>query len=279
MLSTPLIRLMLSLAVSLLVGYVAHRRRALATSGVVGLLVSGTLISYFGGWPWFVMLLAFLISSSMWTLYRHSDKQFLDDLVAKSGPRDIVQAAANVGIPCLIAVLFGLTGKSLFYILYLGSLAAVNADTWASELGTLSRAQPRLITNGRSVMPGTSGGITFLGTGAGVAGSLFVALLGIALYKIASAAGGVPCVVCDLRWGLAVVAGGVFGLVLDSLLGATLQVRYYCLQCQKPTEQRHHRGSHRTEYRGGLNWLNNDWVNFISSLSGALVVLVLTQLI
>ena len=63
---------------------------------------------------------------------------------------------------------------------YLGTLAAVTADTWATELGAFSPIPPRLITSGETVPRGSSGGITLLGT----LGSLLGAGLIAALYPL-----------------------------------------------------------------------------------------------
>jgi uncharacterized membrane protein len=50
------------------------------------------------------------------------------------------------------------------------------ADTLASELGILSKGRPILITTGRSVPPGTNGGVTLMGTGCSALGGFIIGL-------------------------------------------------------------------------------------------------------
>jgi uncharacterized membrane protein len=68
---------------------------------------------------------------------------------------------------------------------------------------------------------------------------------------------------------LAVIAG-VGGAFTDSLLGATVQARYHCPHCDIATEHTLHRCGTPTIFVGGLRRVNNDVVNFLASLSGAL---------
>jgi uncharacterized membrane protein len=58
-----------------------------------------------------------------------------------------------------------------------GAMAAVNADTWATELGIFNPLPPRLITTGKTVERGTSGGVTPLGYLAALGGSALIGLL------------------------------------------------------------------------------------------------------
>ena len=69
---------------------------------------------------------------------------------------------------------------------------------------------------------------------------------------------------------LAALLGGVSGAFFDSFLGATVQAIYFCPTCQKETERHplHVCGAQTSRLRG-WRWLNNDMVNFLSSLGGA----------
>ncbi len=69
-----------------------------------------------------------------------------------------------------------------------------------------------------------------------------------------------------------ITLAGVGGATFDSLLGATVQAIYFCPTCQKETE-RHptHTCGAQTIQRRGWRWLQNDWVNFLCSLTGALL--------
>jgi len=151
-------------------------------------------------------MLAFFISSS---------------LLSTKTTRNHRQVLANGGIAALAA----LAGNWTWFA---GALAAANADTWATEIGSHSRTPPRLITTGLRVPAGTDGGMTLLGTAGGIAGAGFVAVLASVLGQRSSPV---------------IAVAGIAGMLLDSLLGATVQ--------------------------GKVAWMDNDAVNLAATLSGA----------
>ncbi len=259
---------------SLLVGLAAYQRQALARSGVVGAVITGTLIFGFGGWTWGLLLIAFFFSSSALSRYRELEKGELAEKFAKGSQRDIGQALANGGWGAVIAVAHAFTPHPLLWAAFIGAIASVTADTWATELGVLSRNQPRLITTGQPVPVGTSGGVSVLGTAATVAGGGFIGLVMWLLHALAVIVVGGSLGWRDL-W--LVVIGGVGGLagsLFDSLLGATLQGIYYCDRCAKETEKTLHGCGQVTRLVRGYRWLNNDWVNLISSVVGSVAAAV-----
>ena len=157
-------------------------------------------------------------------------------------------------------------GVGVWFIACAGAMAAVNADTWATELGVLSSHPPRLITTGRRVEVGASGGITWLGIGASLGGALLIGLtggLGMVMLRQGWAVAGAVV--------LAATGGGLAGSLFDSLLGATVQAIYWCDACGKETERKLHRCGTQTRLVRGWSWLGNDLVNFIASAVGALV--------
>ncbi|MBN1978083.1 MAG: DUF92 domain-containing protein [Anaerolineae bacterium] len=257
---------------SLVIGLAGYRRGALKGSGVVGAVVTGTLIFGLGGWEWGALLIAFFISSSALSFYHAKDKEGLAEKFAKGHRRDLSQALANGGAAAALAVLSRLFplveggGEGVWFAACAGAMAAVNADTWATELGVLSSHPPRLITTGRQVEVGSSGGVTWLGTAASLGGAAFIGLLG-----------GLGVLILGQGWAaagvllLAAVAGGLAGSLFDSFLGATVQAIYWCEACQKETERELHRCGARTSLLRGWPWLGNDLVNFFASVLGASV--------
>jgi uncharacterized membrane protein len=153
-------------------------------------------------------------------------------------------------------------------VAFLGAIAAANADTWATELGTLSRRPPRRITDLRIAPPGTSGAVSALGTWAALGGAALIG--GLAL--IGDRGGG------DVF--AAAAAGGLLGSLVDSWLGATLQAVYRCEADGQETEQhpRHTCGA-PTRLARGWAWLNNDLVNFAASITGAGLAVVVWVLV
>jgi uncharacterized protein (TIGR00297 family) len=267
--TSDLFRLAGGFVLSLLIGGIGYRGGALSSSGVAGSVIVGTLIFGMGGWEWGALLIAFFISSSALSFYRSRDKEGLTEKFAKGHRRDLGQALANGGMAAVLAVLSMLgadRGGILWFVACSGAMAAVNADTWATELGVLSSRPPRLITTGHQVEVGTSGGVTWLGTAASLGGAFFIGLLG-----------GLGALSVHLDWPgagvllLAATVGGLAGSLFDSLLGATVQAIYWCDTCQKETERKIHHCNTETRLQRGWPWLGNDMVNFIASVVGALV--------
>jgi uncharacterized protein (TIGR00297 family) len=154
-----------------------------------------------------VLLLAFFVLSTL--------------LSRRGTARNERQVIANGGIAALAA----LAGNWLWFA---GALAAANADTWATEIGSHSRTLPRLITSWARVSAGIDGGMTLLGTAGGIAGAGFIAGLAYVLGQ---------------RSVLVIAVAGIVGMLVDSLLGATVQ--------------------------GKIRWMDNDAVNLAATLTGA----------
>jgi len=258
-----IIQLLLGLLLGTLIALIAWRARSLKPSGAVAAAISGGLVFGVGGLPWAVLLLAFFISSSALSQIFSRRKAAVDAKYSKGSQRDWGQVLANGGLGAGLAVLYGIFPEyKWIWIAFAGAMAAVNADTWATEIGFFSPVVPRLITNGRKVESGTSGGITPLGYLAALCGSALIAVIA-ALFTPADN---------PLTLVAAITLAGIGGSTFDSLLGATVQAIYYCPACQKETERHptHTCGSQTTQARG-WQWLNNDWVNFLCSLVGALL--------
>ena len=302
--ATILPRLLIGLVLSALIGIVAYRRGSLSRSGAVGTVLVGTVVYGFGNWLAGMLLVAFFISSSALSHYKQNSaaKKHAAEHFEKGGTRDLGQVLANGGA----AALFSLTSFLIWWFVeqraapfksapvlgdpdpefsavmtnlmignaaaILGSLATVNADTWATELGVLSRTPPRSILTLQPVEPGASGGISKVGTLAALGGALFIAgLLGlIGIGETGSVHLGLALYV------IAATLGGFIGALFDSLMGATVQAMYYSEARQKPTEKSHEADGTPNRLLRGWPWLNNDWVNFISSIIGALIAAGLT---
>lgn len=258
-------QILIGFALGILVGYAAFRLGALNRSGAIAAAIIGGLIFGFGGVPPATLLLIFFVSSSLLSRAYAQRKKALSEKFAKGSRRDYGQVLANGGLAAILVLVHWFNPEYFeLWIAYAGSMAAVNADTWGTELGVLSPSAPRLITNGRAVTKGTSGGVTIVGYLASLAGA---GIIGIA------AAAFVP----ELQAGKvvwAVVLGGLLGATIDSLLGATVQGIYYCPTCDKETESYpvHHCGTGTIQLRG-WRWLNNDIVNLFCSFVGAVMAL------
>ena len=130
--------------------------------------------------------------------------------------RDWTQVVANGGIAAITALAYGFTGSSLYLAAGAGAVAVAAADTWATEIGRFSRAEPRIVTTWRRVPHGVSGGITGVGVLAACAGAALIAVVGAAFAAPPAA-----------RFAAAVAIAGVSGSLVDSILGATIEQRWH----------------------------------------------------
>ncbi len=257
---------------ALVISYLAYKAHSLNKSGAVAAFFVGAIIFGIGGWRWAIILLAFFITSSALSRAFKKEKQNLDEKFSKGSQRDAGQVFGNGGIPAFFAALnFFYPNEPIVWLCFSASLAAVNADTWATELGVLNPSPPRMITNlNKTVEKGASGGISPLGIFASLLGSGFIALLAIFLNPNL----GLPKASAFLLITFAGVAGSLF----DSFLGATVQAMYFCPTDKKETEKHPlHTCGAQTIHIRGWKWLNNDLVNFTCGLFGVLIALLLFE--
>lgn len=151
------------------------------------------------------------------------------------GGRTAGQVLANAGIAGL-AALAARDGAGAWTFAFGGAMAAATADTWSSEVGEWRAGATRLVTTWRRVDPGVNGGVSWPGSLAAGAGAFAVG--GLASLCFGSAALVVPLAV-----------GGISGALADSVVGATIE--------------------------GRARGLENDAVNWIGTLTGAAVAVIL----
>jgi uncharacterized protein (TIGR00297 family) len=211
-------------------GLITYYRGALDLWGSLFMVIMGLIIIFVAGFNWLLLILIFLILGLMSTKYKH---QYKKEIGVYEGTRTAKNVISNGIIPFVMATFGyydGLVGG------FIGSVATATADTMASEVGVTQT--PRLVTNLKKVAPGTDGGISILGTIAGILGAgsigIFAYLLGI-----------FPDPFVSLK--ISIIAGTV-GCFMDSFLGAVLERR---------------------------NYLNNEHVNLLATVTGAIIGIML----
>jgi uncharacterized protein (TIGR00297 family) len=255
---------LVGLFLALVVAGLAYRFGILSRSGALAAKVMGTIVFGLGGLTWAIALLAFFVSSSALTQVFKSRKRSLSEKYAKGGQRDAGQVLGNGGLPTLFVLLHIAFPVAIWpWLGFCAALAAVTADTWATELGVLNPSPPRLITDlGKVVEKGTSGGVSPIGTTAALAGAALIGVIATTLEPSTAI----------LEFGLSVTLGGLAGALFDSFMGATVQAIYRCPACDKETERYPtHTCGAQTEQVRGWKRLNNDWVNFACGAFGVLV--------
>jgi uncharacterized protein (TIGR00297 family) len=259
------LRLLLGLMIGISFVWVAWRVEALSTSGAILTFLMAVTFFGLGGWAWSVPVIVFFVLSSLWSRLGRRKKEALGSIFEKNHRRDAAQVLANGGVAWACALLAAWSESPLWYAAYLGSLAAVTADTWATELGTVLRLGPTvLITNFRSCEAGTSGGVSLIGTTAAIAGAVTI-----------WASGWLADSAFLAHWGgkealMGLLVAGLGGSLIDSLLGALLQARFRCAICGLTTERSIHCGKPALLI-GGWRWIRNDTVNGVAALCGALL--------
>ncbi|KAF7838625.1 protein PGR [Senna tora] len=264
----------IAISLALFIAARAYKRKSLSLSGAVsGFVVMA--IHIFVGYRFGAMLLAFFFSSSKLTKMGEERKRKVDPEFKEGGQRNWIQVLCNSGISTVLVITVWkltegrdkcLNSKDSTLITSLiggviGHYSCCNGDTWSSELGILSDDQPRLITTFKPVRRGTNGGVTKAGLlAAAAAGSI----IGLSFVLV-----GLLTARCDsdiaLKQLLVIpisTLAGLFGSLIDSLLGATLQFTGFCSVRNKivgkpgPTVKK----------ISGLSILDNNAVNFVSIL-------------
>jgi uncharacterized protein (TIGR00297 family) len=233
--------------------------KALDGRGFLASVAVGYSILLGGGWKWFIIVAIFFALGVGFTFYKYEFKKKIGTAQEKGGARDWPNILANGGAASLFAIGELVYGGQVFAALFLGSIATSASDTVATELGLLSKREPRLLTRPSTVVsPGTSGGVTPLGISGEVFASVVIGTMAIFLRVLASGFAT-----------LAIVAGGgILGASADSVLGASIQRKGYCVICGKPVEALTHCGE-RTHRTGGFPFVENNLVNLFASLVGA----------
>jgi uncharacterized protein (TIGR00297 family) len=229
--------IVVGLAVTIVLGYLAYALGTASVTGMVTGVLLGLLTIVLGGIGWFAVLIAFFAIGGLSAKFKYDDK--LDRGVAEDneGARGSGNVLGNAAVALFAVIGFAASStlsmpSSLFLFAFTGSLATAMSDTLSSEIGGLYDT-PRLITTFERVPPGTDGGVTWQGELAGVAGAALVAAIAVALLDLGD----------PVLGGVVIVLGGIGGMTVDSLLGATVEG----------------------------DRIGNQAVNFLATLSGALV--------
>ena len=262
-----MIQLAAGFVLALIFAWLAYTVHSLSLGGAIAAALVGTIIFGLGGWQWSVLLLAFFVSSSALSRLFKDRKRRANEKFSKGSRRDAGQVLGNGGLATTFVLLNAIFPHQLWtWTGFAAALASVNADTWATELGTLNPNPPRMIVDLRKrVEAGTSGGVSLWGTIAALLGAAVIGVLAAVLYS-------------NDHWSLFILItiSGLLGSLFDSLLGATAQAMYFCPCDQKETEKHplHTCGTETIHIRG-WKWLNNDWVNFACGAFGVIIALMI----
>lgn len=238
--------------------FYGYTSRLLTLSGSLAAFFVGLAVSLGLGMKGLMILGFFFISSSFWSKYKSRSKAKIEERHEKGSRRDWQQVIANGGTASLFSLLYLFFPQTIWIIGFAISLAAANSDTWASEIGSLSKRRPFFIRTFKQIDAGTSGAVSLLGTFAAICGALSVSLLALYFFQLSIFA---ACVI---------FAFGFIGNLFDTLLGAFIQAVYRCEVCKMEVEALSHCGK-KTTFIRGLAFMNNDFVNYSSGLLTAIL--------
>lgn len=206
-----------------IVGLLTYVRKALDLYGSIFMVIMGIIIIFSAGVNWLLLIFVFLLLGLISTKYKHHYKK---DIGVYEGTRSVKNVVSNGIVPFVMAAFGNYAG-------FIGSIAVATADTLASEIGVVDK-NPRLITNFKKVAPGTDGGVSPIGTAAGIIGA---GIIGICAYSLGISADPFSALK------IAIIAG-TLGCFIDSILGAVLESR---------------------------NFITNEHVNLFATISGAVL--------
>lgn len=265
---SALLYILLAAGLNAVVAFTALQKKAVNHSGAAAGFTLGFLLAVLGGWQVWILLMWFFLSSTFIGRIRPERREAASGVQERGNKREWIQVFANAGPSLVWVIIYAFLKEPVFLAAAAAGFSAATADTWSSEIGVLSKQQPVLITSiftqRQQISPGLSGGVTRLGTAAGMTGAIGTAALSFALFN------GIY-----LSTALLIAAAGFAGTLLDSILGATIQAQYRDLKSSLDTERQ---GTHNPLVRG-YNWCSNDAVNaIITTVSSIIVFLVLIML-
>lgn len=232
-------RLGMAVLVNAALAGAAYAARTVNPSGVVAGFLVGFLIYFFLDWEGYLLLLAFFVIGSGCTKFGYKTKAAHKIAQEGGGRRGARHALANAGVATACAIFAAVTDHpELFGLAFAGAFATAAADTASSEIGQVIGRRTFLLTTFRPVPRGTEGAVSLEGTLAGVAASLVIAALGAAV-------GLYPWIGV-----LPIVLAAFVGTTFESLVGAALEKRQL---------------------------LDNEALNFLNTLVGALVAVIFTR--
>ena len=259
-----------------LIAALALKKQSLDISGALAAVVMGVIVLWCTQLEGFLLLLLFFVGSNVvGRLSKRIRQQSLGEkaIEQKGSKRDVMQVLANGLMASVGALMWYCTGKLGALILFGAAIAEATSDTFAGEVGRLSRKPPVSIRNLTPVPKGLSGGITLLGTAGAFISALVIALAWFIFFD------GYCASVSQGLLALTVVClTGFMGCIIDSYLGACVQAHYKDPDTGELTEKEYKNGV-QLELVQGLRWVDNDMVNLLSNVFSAVFAFGMSALI
>ena len=217
--------ILFSFLFSLSIAYFSLKLKFLSAKGSIATFILAWMIFYLGDLKWTVPILTFFVLSSLLSKIRVIINPKVDSHFPKSEVRDHYQVLANGGFPGLVILSNQYLISELFYIIYVSAIAAVCADTWATEIGNMTNVKTYDIISFNIIEQGVSGGVSIIGLGGALLGSIVISI---------SAS---PWLNSDILL-IIITLSGMLACIFDSILGSTIQSKFACKVCNQIIEKR-----------------------------------------
>ncbi len=258
--SVIIYQFLMGFILALLISVFSVKIKFLTVSGGFAVFILAFLIFGFGGWKWTLPILSFFIASSMLSKLREKKNPAVNHYFEKSGSRDFFQVAANGGMGGILAVLNYFFPGPVWFPVYAGMVASSCADTWGTEMGTMTVHKTYNILRFIPVEQGTSGGVSAAGLAGSLLGAFFISLISV-LWIDKN----------QIDFILLITFAGFAAGIFDSIMGALFQSRYKCLECSRIIDGKMHCGRPAVK-TGGISFINNDFVNLAAGIFGGIIV-------
>lgn len=253
-----------SIILSFILALFAYLKKAMTLPALTLAFIFSIIISYYGGILAFIILTTVFLSTALTKKIKTTTRQKINESTTeKNGAKDIFQIIANVATGVIFIIIYHFTNNKVFLVSYACIMAESMADSLASDIGVLSKKEPINIITLKPSSRGLSGNISMLGLISSLIGSLIIGII-FTLFNQ------------NLKYLVIILISSFMGTIIDSILGATIQVKFKCSKCQQITEKNEH-CHQKTVYLTGLKIFNNDLVNLSSNiLTGLISLLILT---
>lgn len=247
--------LLFAFTLNLGLGYGLYLKHKLTRSGAFAAFILGFIVLAFGHPLFYILMMSFLFSSLLINKVIIKFIPNIKSTVKAHEPRRWINVVANGSLLGIASLLYAFTPSTWVLALGIISMAAATSDTWASEIGSLSFETPWTIIKRTVIQSGLSGGVTWLGLGASLVGSLFIASISL------------PVLVLEFGWTVLtpivfvlLVLAGFGGSIIDSILGELFQAKF-----ETASHDIVEIVTHSTDMLvSGVVWVDNHVVNFLS---------------
>ena len=200
----------------LLLALFAYKKNLMTPWATVTAYVLAEIIGLCTNIWWVIAFFMFPIVAFLATKWKLKEKMELGLQEGKKGERSVLNLMGVGVIPAAIAIVYALTGsqQDLLAVAFLSALAVSTSDTVASETGIWAK-KTYMITTLKQIEPGPNGGVSLYGFGTSLLGTLLFALVAYVLIF--------QRFDLSILYSLVIVAAGMVGNIMDSILGAVLE--------------------------------------------------------